>query len=391
MNKILTAFLLICFSLGFSQEKKITFNKKLNYQYLERGKTTDFVMYASKNNEALTQIDNRGFPMMFYVDKLGMSNVNFEMNNRLTEAAFMGSFFGYEDPYERKEEKIVTYEKLSTKENIAGISCQNYIFSLKRNDENEVREHDKVKACIDDKNDINNVPVLFRILDQFSRTKTKNTDLKGLIVKIGPKETYEKEYAILKTSKDVQDFVYFDHPKSLMNQQRRADSLLADYKKSEAEYDNYPAIDSAASSDAIDAAAYATDSTYVGVPPPPSADYDYNAIAEYESTYKKADSEEPNLAVANLPDSEIWKGLPKHCRKIEENLPKLDNKEFKKHLHNYVGQMCDMYITQSDYHSVAIKITLDEIRREVLYINENKEKLKSSDKKKVDQYLENLD
>ncbi len=390
MNKTLTAFLLICFSLGFAQEKKITFNKKLQYQFVEKRKTTDFVMYSSKNNETLTQIDNKGFPMTFYADKLGLSNVNFAMNNRLTDASFMGSYFGYNDPYEPKKETSVTFEKLSTKENIAGISCHNYILNFKRNDEEKVRDDDKIKACIDDKNEINNVPVLFKMLDQFSRSKTKNTDLKGLILKIGPKDSYDKEYAILKSNKDVQDFVYFDHPKSMMNQQRKTDSLLADYQRQEAEYEKYP-IDSVTVADAIDETYYPADSTYVGVPPPPSADFNYGYLPEYESIYKQADYDEPNLAITGISQEDVWKSLPKHCRKIEENLPKLDDKEFKKHLKNYVGQMCDMYFTQSEYHSVGIKITLDEIRREVLYINENKEKLKSSDKKKVDQYLENLD
>ena len=97
------------------------------------------------------------------------------------------------------------------------------------------------------------------------------------------------------------------------------------------------------------------------------------------------------MAITNLSDDELWKSLPKHCRNIENNLPKLDDKKFKKHLYNYVGQMCDMYLTQRNNSAVDVKITLDEIRREVLYINENKGKLNKSDQKKVDQYLENLD
>ncbi|WP_157837474.1 hypothetical protein [Chryseobacterium sp. P1-3] len=50
-----------------------------------------------------------------------------------------------------------------------------------------------------------------------------------------------------------------------------------------------------------------------------------------------------------------------------------------------------MYLTQSNYHTVGIKITLDEIRREVLYLNEIHEKLDASDKKKLNNYLKNLD
>ncbi|MDR2205326.1 MAG: hypothetical protein LBE36_04130 [Flavobacteriaceae bacterium] len=112
---------------------------------------------------------------------------------------------------------------------------------------------------------------------------------------------------------------------------------------------------------------------------------------EYVSEYKNDPNGEGSLAIDNMLSSDLWKIIPEHCRNIDDNLPEFQNKELKKHLKNYVGQMCDMYLTQSDENNVAIKNTLDEIRREVLYLNENQDKLNESDKKKLKEYLDGLD
>ncbi len=53
--------------------------------------------------------------------------------------------------------------------------------------------------------------------------------------------------------------------------------------------------------------------------------------------------------------------------------------------------MCDMYLSQFEPHSVGIKSTLDEIRREILYLNEIQGKLEADDQKKLNNYLNNLD
>ena len=83
--------------------------------------------------------------------------------------------------------------------------------------------------------------------------------------------------------------------------------------------------------------------------------------------------------------------LPTHCTDLNKNLPILEDKNFATHLKTLTGQLCDLYLTQSESHNVAIKITIDEIRREFLFINAEKEKLNKSDQKKVNQYLEKLD
>ena len=50
-----------------------------------------------------------------------------------------------------------------------------------------------------------------------------------------------------------------------------------------------------------------------------------------------------------------------------------------------------MYLTQSRDHSVGVKITLDEIRREAIFLRKIREKLSEKDRKKLDKYLDNLD
>ena len=116
--------------------------------------------------------------------------------------------------------------------------------------------------------------------------------------------------------------------------------------------------------------------------------YDY--IEKYESTYKKAPTEF-NYAIDDLPSEKLWDALPKHCRNIDKDLPSLNDKIFLSHLKNITGQICDLYLVQNEYHNVAVKLTIDDIRREFLFLNEKKEKLNKADQKKVNKYLENLD
>jgi hypothetical protein len=188
--------------------------------------------------------------------------------------------------------------------------------------------------------------------------------------------------------KDSESFVYFDHKKAMMDQQRQMDSLTLAYKKQEEEYAK---ADSAAV--LIDsAAAVALDSVAVAEAPNGTMSDEYSYyIPDYVSEYKKGSTEDSSLAMTNIPNQKLWKGLPKHCKNFEKDLPSFNNKDLKSHLKNYVGQVCDMYLTQSEGHNVGIKITLDEIRREVLYLNEIQEKLDQSDKKKLNTYLKNLD
>ena len=72
-------------------------------------------------------------------------------------------------------------------------------------------------------------------------------------------------------------------------------------------------------------------------------------------------------------------------------MPLFQHGELRKHLHNYVGQICDLYLLQSQQHNVYIKGTIDEVRRESLYLQEIRKKLNKKDLEKLDQYLKSLD
>ncbi|KFF27244.1 hypothetical protein [Chryseobacterium vrystaatense] len=381
MKKFFCLSFLISFALGISQEKKISFTKEIIYKLVEKNASLGIVKtYSSDNNEVLTRISIKSYPLQFFTDALGTSPVSLDMNNRLdgSDAASSMMYFGmgsYGD--DDVKEFVLESKKLTTKETVAGVSCSHYLINYRLKN-GEMQNAEDFKLCIDEKSSYNNLPVLNGLLNFQKRAKYKSSGLKGLILKGGPEKTYDTEYFAATSIKDSKDFVYFDHRKTMTEQQRKRDSIMAEYRKKETEY--AAIADSAAA--AVDSAAIAVDSAA-------SASYG-TYIPDYVSEYKK-NHEEGNLAISSIPSDQLWKGLPKHCRNIDNDLPEFKNKEVKSHLKNYVGQMCDMYLTQADNHSVGIKMTLDEIRREVLYLNEIHEKLDASDQKKLNNYLKNLD
>lgn len=379
-------FILICFFasfiLGIAQEKKISFAKEFSYQLVEKDKThpASVKIYASNNNEYLTRLNIKDFPMYYYTDALATTAVSPDINNRLNGGSglfsFMHGFQNYNYPDE--EEYILDFKKLNTKETILGITCTHYLTNYVS--KNGKKDQEELKLCIDDRNSpYNSFPVLNGIIGQFTRnTKIKSGSLKGLIVKLGPEKDYDKEHVVLTSVKDSKDFVYFDHVKAITDFQRKQDSIMLAYTKQQEEYAQ---MDSA----------YIDDTAAADPVTTPTLDEDYYLLPDYISEYKSSNNEDGSLAIDALPSEKLWKALPKHCKNIDKELPAFSNKELKGHLKNYVGQMCDMYLTQSSNHLVGIKVTLDEIRREVLYLNEIQDKLDASDKKKLTNYLKNLD
>lgn len=388
MKKFLLICLLFNFILGISQEKKISFEKEINYKIIDKNKTDVFLKtFASNTGEFLTKVNIKSFPMYFFTDALGTSAVGLEMNNRLdgSNALFASMFgvgnYGYNDA---KEEYVLESKKLGTKETILGVPCSHYLINFKLKDD-ETKDKEAFKVCIDEKSGYNNLPVLKGLIKFFDRkTIFKNSDLKGFILKGGPEKSYDKDYFVATSMKDSKEFVYFDHKKAMVEQQRKHDSIAIAYKKEEEEYAKMDSVYASS-----DSAAVVADATY----PPSIAPYGEEVyyIPDYVSEYQKNNSEDGSLAIANLPNETLWKGLPKHCKNLEKDIPAFNNKELKGHLKNYVGQVCDMYLTQTTNHTVGIKITLDEIRREVLYLSEIQDKLDPSDKKKLNTYLKNLD
>jgi hypothetical protein len=386
MKKLILIYSLTSFTLGFAQEKKTPFTKELDYQFVSSKKNTidkllEMKMYAGNNAEFLSKVSISGFPVYFYTDELGTSMVSLEMGNRLIGydlSPFLGygGFYGYTDNYSENEKNNFEVEKLDIKENILGISCTQHLFQFGKKD--------RFKACVDEKSPYNNFSVLQGLSQQFIKKSMGNkVNLKGLILKIAPEDSYDSEYVILTSMKDSKDFVLFDHKKAMTDQQKKQDSIMLAYKKLEEEYKAeslYPE-DSVAIDSAITAPSVAND----------DYDSDYYYGPNYISKYKDPPNESGGLAIDNMYDQKLWKILPNHCQNFEKDFPEFSNSELKNHLKNYVGQMCDMYLTQSSSNYVAIKITLDEIRREVLFLNNVQGKLNKSDKKKLSDYLNSLD
>ncbi len=388
MKKFLLIFLFFSFFSGISQEKKIYFDKEIDYKVIDKNKSDGFLKtYTGKNGEFLTKMALKNLPVYFFTDRIGTSAVDLVMNNRLESSDLLISslYYGFSGYSRDKTDYYLESKKLDTRETLLGISCSHYLLTLKRKDRDEGKE--SFKVCIDDHSAYNNIPVLSGLISFFDKSiKLKSSGVKGLILKGGPEKTYDTEYFVATSIKDSKDFVYFDHLKTMMSQQRKQDSIMLAQQRQEEEYSNMK-TDSVVYADSafvdIDTAAAFAD-------PVPDTHVD-SYMPDYVSEYKNVQSGPSDLAIHNVNNKNLLKGIPKHCKNFETELPSFGNKELGGHLKNYVGQICDLYLTQADNHSVGIKITLDEIRREVLYLNEIQGKLDQSDKKKLNTYLKNLD
>ncbi len=373
MKKNITFIFLFSILFGFCQQKRIDFTKQFVYESNpkndEKNKFAEnfsIKLLGNTAGEFLIFSNLRTFPMQFFTDGLGTSMVSIGLNNKLNNSNFMSYFLGMEMD---EEKKTLSIEKLNTKETILGFSCNNYLLGF------DAEESDKkLKVCIDETSNYSNVSVLTGLFNFMGRQSVVLPTIKpkGLVLKVGGNDD-DKDFIVLKSINESKDFVYFNHGEAMVQQQKTLDSLAIVRKKMEEEYEKeYGDLDSMA----VEA-----DSAYIG---------SYYGIEKYESTYKTP-PEEPNFAIDNMPSEKLWEGLPSHCRNIDKELPSLENKTFQSHLRNLTGQMCDMYLTQDRSHNVAVKITIDDIRREILYMNENKEKLNKSDQRKVNKYLEKLD
>ena len=378
MKKILwSSFLLLC-TLSFAQNKKIDFTKELIYKAnSSKGKSDieDFKIkvLASNNSEFLTSVKSGGYPINLFSDKLGSSMVNIELNNTLK-----GNRYGINSYYMgmRGDENNIKTDitKLKTTETILGTKCTNYLLTLKSEYQTE-GEGEKIKLCIDDQNkSMNNIPVFIGIINQMgygSNFKDK-LGVQGLILKAGPESDYEEKSIQIVSSKDVNEHVYFNHSKALTDFQKTQDSLILAYKNMEIQ-------------DAVDSAAVAVvDSAY-------AVDADVEYYQPYESTYKqKIDYKDIDLAISNEYNKGQMVSGPKFCTKLNE-IPDFENKDIKKHLYNYLGQTCDLYLAENRNHSVAVKITVDQVRHEALYLMEIRDKLSKKDQKQLDKFLNKLD
>lgn len=393
MKKIILFLLFVVFCGVYGQEKKVEFTKKLNYKLTfkknEGGYASpemSFKSYVSKNKEFFTEGNIKGQLVNFYTENKDTKLVNIGLNNRLS-ANNLFAVYDYAyiegDVFEQK----YAASKLGTSETILGIPCNHYLLKPVFVNENEIVESN-LKACINENYAINNMPVLSSIFNSLESYRKVDFNISGLLLKMGPEKNYNEEHLVLESITDNKDFVLVDYNKLLASNQKVKDSIAAERKKWEKLY----ASDSAAAAAAVDSATVSVDAAADAAAAADTTFVDsYYQIPDYVSKYKKADPEMAQLAIDNPEIKKLFNGIPKHCVNIEKELPVFENKDIRKHLKNYVGQICDMYLTQSEANNVDEKGTIDEIRREVLYLINIKDKLSQKDKKKLDQYLENLD
>lgn len=376
MKKNILGFVILFLTINFglAQEKKITFTDQFVYQGISDGKPNPdgkFVTFNNRKNEALIFQQNLYAQMLYFQDNLGISAVNFDFDNSL-KVNFNTYYINYANLDVNPFSYQLKVEKLNTEETILGKKCQNYLLDYFYKDPKDEQNlsSNKMKICIYEKSSTNNTNLLTNGLGIFGiyyPTKDKH-NLEGLLMKIGQEESYDHTFFILKSQGKASKTVFIDHKKQREALFVKMDSLTNEYeemnKSYEAEADSAYAVDAA-------------------------ADLDY--IPEYTSTYKKEIVGMNKLAINNLPTKNHEKALPKYCFRIKEELPQFGNKEVGKHLQNYAGQLCDMYLSAADGSNVDKKGTTDEIRREGLWLLKNREKLDIKDQNLLDKYLDNLD
>lgn len=366
LNKITVFFLVLLSASVFSQNKKVVFTKEFRYSFQDdKNKNIQIGIFGNTSNELLINSKVDQFPFNVFMDDLGSSFVSFGMNNQLENSMYSQFFTGmmHNSPLQTKKDLII--QKTDEKETILGMPCQYYHINLK-----DANQDEALKVCVNESYPVNTFSALNGIMNIFTNNKNKS-GLRGLILKGGPSgEKFEKEFFVLNEIKDTDAYVYFDHKGSMMKHQRKMDSLMLEQQRWNEDFAN-------------DSLSVFSDSTAVY--------NNYSYIPEYVSTYKKENKEMATLAIDNPFSKELLIGAPRYCTNIEKDFPVFENKRIAKHLKNYVGQVCDMYLTQSDSETVDEKGTIDEIRREVLFLLNIRDDLSKSDKKKLDKYLDQLD
>lgn len=376
MKKLILALLTICSFFSFAQEKKVKFIKKLDYKLILQKKNKEtisqkisFQTYLGKNKEYLTLGNVNGLMINFFTKENNTYLVNIGLNDRLT--AFNSSFFGFSSSAEVKEQKYAA-SKLNTTEIVSGIPCNQFLLKpiFPENDDQE--ETKNIKVCVNQDYGINNIPLITSLFNSLERQKQIDFNISGLALKLGAEKDYDNEYLILQSITDNKSHAWIDIEKIASENKKAKDSLNKVYK----EWDKLSADSTNAKIAPVDA----------------SVIEEYNTIPVYKSTYKVEPKRDTiSLAINSESNKNLFNGIPKYCLRIDQDLPKFEMKDLDYHVKNYVGQMCDMYLTQAYEHSVAIKITLDEIRRETLFLINIRKRLSEKDLKKLDNYLNNLD
>ena len=381
MKKV-SVFLLSIISFGaFAQQKKITFSKKLEYKMHQSVPTRALVPESdskitmlTNNVESLVLLNLSTYVGGYmFVDSDGVSNVNVSFNNVL-EPNFNNPFVFagiYRDEDETSEQKL-SLIPLNIKETILGYPCDQYLLKTIFVDPSRKGDEDNLQVCINTTSGINNIPSIAQIFKTQYGVEAIG-ELKGLLLKAAPSKSYEKDYVQLEKIADTKDFVYFNNKANLENQAKyitEAKAKLAVNQKERSSLVDSTAVDLSFSMDMYQD--------------------EVDGLDTYFSSYRKPT--EGDLVIDNISkESKFWSILPNHCKTIDKDLTVFDNEILKKRLRNYVGQLCDLYLMQSESNTVGVKSTVDELRRENLYLFNSMNDFSKKDQKKLKEYLNKLD
>ena len=111
---------------------------------------------------------------------------------------------------------------------------------------------------------------------------------------------------------------------------------------------------------------------------------------KYTSVYKDMKIEDINLAAELQLDYGILPYMPSYCEDLKNKIPNFSNTNLTKHVHNLVGQLCDLYLYQNGG-SVDYFGTIDSFRKSLLEIENMREKLSKKDAKLLTEFLNSLD
>lgn len=373
MRKSIALFLLLSFVTVMAQEKKILFTKQLRYELIGHDIPPIFEskILANSQGENLIQGKIMEFPFTIFANAGHSLPVNINLGNRLEYSPISQRIFGTDRIPEIPES--TTFKKKETK-TLQGKSCTNYEVTV-NSDSTE-----RLTMCIDEKNSINTVPAFFGALSFVGLgTARPAGEPKGLVLTLTLEDESDPLTLNLISSTDVNEFIYLDVSHEAAKRQKQQDSLRAYHNIYESDIDN--------AATAVDTAYANVDSAYSAI----EAEDVYLHLPRYETGDRRPRIHEGSYAVDDVPSENAWAVLPKYCRNIPAVLPKLDDKTLLPHLSNYATQICDMYLAQADSHNVDVKGTMDEIRREDIFLFQRKDKMSKEDAMKIEKFLNKLD
>lgn len=116
----------------------------------------------------------------------------------------------------------------------------------------------------------------------------------------------------------------------------------------------------------------------------------YSFYTEYEPVYKNIDVKDVSLAYDILDSESLKINAPEYCDDLKNRIPDFQNKHLKLHVHNLVGQICDLYLYNNGGY-VGYFETINSMRKSLLEIEKTRKSLSKKDQKILLEYLTTLD